>query len=135
MARTKRNDGQRNVADPISPASTIVQPTDAKFVNVSFNDEDKQWLHAQLDDLFQHVDALLVDAEKHTARISVLPDIKSGRWNATFTPYHKESSHYGFILSARGATPLMALYCLAYAHFYKPDAWAQKSNNPADMFG
>jgi len=135
MARHKRTEKPADVASgkPVSPIWQ--QPSDAKFINVSINDADKEWLQAELDDHLAIINELFTEAGKHAARISVVPDIKSGRYNATFTAYASDSPRYGLILSVRGATPIMALYCLAYANGYKVDAWKPQNNSPTSLFG
>lgn len=135
MARNNNKKPIGNVADSGGVEAMWKQPSDAKFINVSLNDTDKKWLHDHLDDAHDYLDALYIDAGKHAARISVIPDVKSGRYNATFTSYDQQSVRYGYILSVRAATPAMALYCLAYANLYKDGAWTFVANRPTDMFG
>jgi len=135
MARNKRNQGHGNVQAGDGAPPQWVQPPDAKFVNVSLSDVDKQWLQDQLDNYPDHVDALFTDADKHAARVSIIPDARSGRYNATFTSYDPESTRYGLILSVRAATPALAVFALAYACLYKPEAWKVSQHSPKDLFG
>lgn len=135
MARNPRNQKPANVASGDPAERGWLQPDKARFINVYLNAVDNEWLQAELPNHLDIVAELFTEASKHSARVSVVPDARSGRYNATFTSFDSESPRYGFILSVRGATPLMALYCLAYANGYKVDAWSVKADDNQGLFG
>lgn len=135
MPRNKRNSQPTNVVSSDGATPIWKQPDNAKFINVSLNDVDKQWLQAELPNKHVHIDELFTDATDHAARVSVVPDVKSGRYNATYTAYLPSSAKYGYILSVRAATPALALFALAYADGHKDGAWTPTSDSPKDLFG
>jgi len=135
MPRNKATSKPRNVSADNGAAPVWEQPANAKFINVQLNDADKQWLQANVVNKHVIVDELFTDSADHAARISIVPDVKSGRYNATYTSYLPSSPKYGFILSVRAATPALALFALAYADGYKDGAWTVAADNPADLFG
>lgn len=135
MARNKRTQNNGHVGSDNGAASGWKQPDNAKFINVHLNDTDKQWLQDNMGDSGQVVDELFIMAHKDAARVSILPDARSGRFNATYTSFDTESPRYGFILSVRAATPAAALYALGYAAQHKDGAWAISTNAATDLFG
>ena len=135
MARNKGNSKPSDVVADNGAAPVWKQPAEAKFINVNLNDADKQWLQTQLANKHEHIDELFADATVHAARISIVPDSKSGRYNATYTSYLPSSPKYGFILSVRAATPALALFALAYADGYKDGAWTPTQDSSKDLFG
>lgn len=135
MARNKRTGELRDVVKDGGATLVWKQPDNAKFINVSLNDADKQWLQAELPNKHVHIDELFTDAADHGARISIVPDAKSGRFNATYTSYLPDSPKYGFILSVRAATPALALFALAYADGHKDGSWTPTQDSSKDLFG
>lgn len=135
MARNRNTSKPANVVPFNGDTPVWKQPDNAKFINVSLNDTDKQWLQTELPNKHVHIDELFTDATDHAARISVVPDAKSGRYNATYTAYLPSSPKYGLILSVRAATPAYALFALAYADGHKTGAWDVAKDNSTDLFG
>lgn len=109
-------------------------PENARFANVYLNDADQQWLMDNQPNSDDVVATLYEGASHDAARISVVPDARSGRFNATYTTYDVNSPRYGIILSVRAASPFVALYALAYAVIHKPDAWRVTSTQPGGLF-
>lgn len=135
MARNRNTSKSGDVAADNGTPPVWKQPDNAKFINVNLNDVDKQWLQAELPHKHVHIDELFTDATDHAARISVVPDGKSGRYNATYTSYLASSPKYGLILSVRAATPALALFALAYADGHKDGAWQVTKDASTDLFG
>jgi len=135
MARNRSNQQPANVAKDNPPPTVWEQPNKAKFINVSLNSVDEKWLADNLKDMYTHIEELLTAAPDHACRVSVVPDIKSGRYNATLTPYLTSSPRFGLILSVRAKTPALALYALAYADGHKVGAWDIAADNDTSLFG
>lgn len=135
MARNKPNKNNGHVGGDKPTQSGWQQPDNARFVNINFNDTDKQWLQANMAEGGQMVDELFIMAHKDAARVSIVPDSKSGRFNATYTSYDTNSPRYGLIMSCRASSPALAIFALAYAAMHKVGAWEVSANSATDLFG
>lgn len=135
MARNKTPRPEPDVLDNLPFGGRFKQPDKVQFVNVSLNDADKQWLHSQLPNQHSIILEFLQVVEERLLRITLTPDIRSGRWNAIALDNDIKSSGYGKALSCRAATPLAALFFLAYADGFKDGAWRTDADNATDMFG
>lgn len=135
MARNARTKVSGHVGTSDGAQLTWEQPNQAKFINVTLNAADQEWLQAELPNYLAHINELFTYAGDNACRISVVPDGKSGRYNATLTSYLPGSPRYGFILSVRAKTPTLALFALAYADGHKVGAWDTTGNAPESLFG
>lgn len=135
MARNKSRSTKPDVLGNKPFDGRFKQPDKVQFINVSLNDADKEWLHNNLPDLHNHIFEFLATVEERLLRITLSPDARSGRWNALALDNDIESAGYGKALSCRGATPITALYGLAYADGHKDGAWATSADSSSDLFG
>lgn len=91
-----------------------------KFIEGYLDTDDKKWLHANVDNQLVHVAELLQSIEDEYS-ISCKYDPNSHRYLASLTCRVQNHFNSGCILVSRGATPIDALYALAYRHFVKFD--------------
>lgn len=135
MARNNSNQKRDNVASTEPPEARIEQPAKPRWLNVTFNDVDQQWLQTNLPNQLTIIDEMYTAWQDQPCRIAVAYDAKSQRWNATLTPLVVGSPRHGLILSCRAKYPIVALFCLAYADGYKDGAWDAASNSTEGLFG
>jgi len=88
------------------------------FVDTYLNDKDKQWLSDNRDVADEYVLSLFAELEDGN-KLSVSFDQKSSRFLATFSDNCDGSPNRYKILTARGSTPVAALFSLAYKHRHK----------------
>lgn len=134
MARSKSKTSKLGVVSGTSARTDWLAPENAKFINIYLNDVDQQWLLDNAGEQHEIVAELFEGAAEHAARVSVVPDSRSGRFNATYTVYDVSSVRYGLIMSVRAATPFASLYALAYAVNGKPDAWTVTTTQSGGLF-
>lgn len=135
MARNSRPKIVGHVGTSDGAQLTWEQPNQAKFINVNLNATDQEWLQAELPNHLVHINELLTYAGDNACRVSVVPDARSGRFNATITSYLPGSPRYGLILSVRAKSPTLALFALAYADGHKAGAWDTASDSSESLFG
>lgn len=135
MARRKSDNVQRDVRDNGVPGDGWKQPDKLQFINVSLNDEDKEWLRSELPHVANHIYEFLSECAERYLRITLTPDKASGRWNAIAACCRVDHPDFGKALSCRGANPVTALFGLAYADGFKDGAWKSVANSDEGLFG
>lgn len=96
------------------------------FITPYLGQDDKQWLRDHYDNLPVIVCNLVEQLASHH-RFSLKRDESSGRWLAVLFDDSGEKSEPGTAMSVRGATPIDAIYALAYLHIYRfPEGWSSK---------
>jgi len=108
-----------------------------KFINVTLNDQDRNWLDSNDGTLYDCI-VELMEALGGEYALRVAYDYKTTRFTAMLTCLVNDHPNTGLILSMRGATPADAIYALFYVHVHRSEGlWRSVApeDKPASRWG
>jgi len=132
--KRKRKTGSEQTG-AANPASLFVGQH--KFINVTLNDQDRNWLSSNDGTLYDCV-VELMEALGGEYALRVAYDYKTARFTAMLTCLVNDHANTGFILSMRGSTPADAIYALFYVHVHRSEGlWRSVApeDKPASRWG